>query len=86
MNSGTISKEIFGAAVVSRTLDNLNNTRNRPAPIDKESFGAAVVSQTLDNLNNNSSTYVSGADYQFQKDVLAAAYNGKGTIVDTNAD
>ena len=85
MNSGIISKEAFGAAVVSQTLNNLNNTQNRPAPVDKESFGAAVVSQTLDNLNNNSSTY-NGADYQFQKDVLSAAYNGKGTIVDTNAD
>ncbi len=84
MNSGAISKEAFGAAVVSQTLDNLNNTQNKPAPVDKESFGAAVVSQTLDNLNNNSATSVSGADYQFQKDVLSAAYSGKGTIVDVN--
>ncbi len=81
-SSQSISKEAFGAQVVTATLDKLNNSQKQPAPVDKESFGAAVVSQTLDNLNSSKSTAVSGADYEFQKDVLSAAYEGKGTIID----
>lgn len=81
MNSSqSISKEMFGAQVVTATLGKLNNSP--PAPTDKHSREAAVISQTLDNLNNSKSTSVSSADYEFQKEVLAAAYEGKGTIVD----
>ncbi len=82
-SSQSISKEMFGAQVVTATLDKLNKSQKQPAPVDKASAEAAVVSQTLDNLNNSKPTEVSGADYNFQKDVLSAAYEGKGTLVDS---
>lgn len=91
-----IQKQAFGAAVVSKTMDYMNNFSGSrgasfsAAPVDKQTFGAAVVSRTLDTLNsgqgythrNQHANQLSGADYGFQKDVLGAYMAGKGTIAD----
>ncbi len=98
MNTGNTSGistgmdgQTFGAAVVSKTLDTMNNVSFSPAPTDASTFGAAVVSKTLDYMNsgslggNASFGASSGMDssFDFQMSVLSPAYTGKGTILDS---
>lgn len=82
MPIGPIDQQTFGAAVVTKTLDYMNNARSTPAPVDGRSFGAAVVSKTLDYMNSpQPSGPNNAADYDFQKSVLSGAMAMKGGIV-----
>lgn len=84
----TLDRQTFGAAVVSKTLDYMNNTSSgtTPAPTDKESFGAAVVSKTLDYMNSSdhhhSAKNAMEHSYDFNKDVLGGHYSAVGALVD----
>jgi hypothetical protein len=52
-----MNRQTFGAQVVSKTLDYLNNSAGPGASlasVDKQSFGAAVVAKTLDYMNSGS--------------------------------
>lgn len=70
----SLGDQLFGARVVSKTLDTLNNTSGMTAvPTDRQTFGAAVVGKTLDTMNANPPGGASDAGYGFQKDVLGAA-------------
>ena len=96
-----MNRETFGAQVVSKTLEFLNNSggsgggfdsSGRFAPVDKQTFGASVVSQTLNNMNSGNGFGGSkgfggsvGSDFGFQTSVLGAAFAGKGTIADMTA-
>ncbi|GAB7022600.1 hypothetical protein [Salidesulfovibrio brasiliensis] len=76
-------KQLFGAQVVSKTLDYMNNYGGAAsaAPFDKQTFGAAVVSKTLDYMNSGGTGMDrSSQSYDFQKSVLSAAYNPVGAI------
>lgn len=80
----SIGKQVFGAEVVSKTLDYMNNSGSSAragAITDKQSFGAAVVSGTLDTMNSGAMGGGKNNDYEFQKDVLAAGMIGKGGMV-----
>ena len=79
-------RETFGAAVVSETLDIMNNTGSGSsmAPVDKASAEASLVSKTLDNMNSGSSSGDNtgmAQSYDFQTDVLGAY--AKGALVNT---
>ena len=77
-------QKTFGAAVVSETLDIMNNSGNTPAPVDKSSAEASLVSKTMDYMNSGSSSGDSagmGQSYDFQTDVLGAY--AKGSVINT---
>jgi len=81
MAIGGLGDQTFGAAVVSETLDIMNNSGGGSsfAPVDKESAEGALVSKTLDYMNSGpSSGDPTGMDqsYDFQKDVLGAYATG----------
>lgn len=83
---GITDRNTFGAAVVAKTLDYMNNASSGPAPFDKQTFGAAVVSKTMDYMNaggpsRNRNQFGMEQTYQFGKDILSA-YTGKGAIAD----
>jgi hypothetical protein len=86
-SSANYGSDTFGAQVVSKTLDYMNNqgSGNEFAITDKQSFGAAVVSKTLDYMNSSTSY---GSDmsqtYDFSKSVLSGYMAGKGAITDYN--
>ncbi len=86
---GITERQAIGAEVVTKTLDTMNGMSGKsssPAPVDRETAGAAVVSKTLDYLNAGKKPSGStGADYDFQKSVLGAAYSGKGALVDVDS-
>ena len=63
--SGQVSREVFGAQIISKTLDQMNSSS---AGFGGYGYGASV------GLTNN-------ADYNFQTSVLNAAYSGIGTFV-----
>ncbi len=50
-------------------------------PMDSDTFGAQLVTQTLDTMNQDPFGSGSNNSYQFQKDVLSAAYSGAGALV-----
>jgi len=79
-------KQLFGARVVSKTLDYLINSGGSmmgPAPFDKQTFGAAVVSGTLDTMNaGNSMQERMSQSFGFQKSVLSSALNPVGALTD----
>ncbi|HDQ40032.1 MAG TPA: hypothetical protein ENN39_03255 [Desulfonatronum sp.] len=86
---GTMAREMnrqtFGAQVVARTLDTMNNAGPSAVPTDKQSFGAAVVSKTMDYMNSEPGK--SGMDdmsqtYNFAKDVLGTYAAGRGALAD----
>lgn len=81
----SIGKQVFGAEVVSKTLDYLNKSDSSGgfgAVTDKQTFVAAVVSGTLNAMNSGSlGGGGNSSDYGFQKDVLAAGALGKGGMV-----
>lgn len=79
-------RDTFGAAVVSETLDIMNNTGSgsSPAPVDKETAEASLVSKTLDYMNSGSSSSDPAGmaqSYDFQTDVLGAY--AKGNLINT---
>ncbi|WP_319466220.1 hypothetical protein [uncultured Pseudodesulfovibrio sp.] len=79
-------RQTFGAAVVSETLDIMNNTGNgsSPAPVDKASAEGALVSKTLDYMNSGSTSGDKtgmAQSYDFQTNVLGAY--AKGTLINT---
>lgn len=86
-----MDKQIFGAQVVSKTLDYMNNSSGGGfAPVDKQTFGAAVVSKTLDYMNSGSMGGAGSAGgmsqtYNFSKDVLGAYTSGIGALADLSA-
>ncbi|QGY41541.1 hypothetical protein GM415_15905 [Pseudodesulfovibrio cashew] len=85
-NPAPFDQQTFGAAVVSETLDIMNNTGSgsTPAPVDKESAEAAVVATTLNYMNSGSSSSDPAGmaqSYDFQTDVLGAY--AKGNLVNT---
>lgn len=78
-------QETFGAAVVSETLDYMNNSGNGSslAPVDKVSTEASLVSKTLDYMNPGSSSDDKtgmAQSYDFQTSVLGG--HAKGIVVD----
>ncbi len=79
-------QQTFGAAVVSETLDIMNNSGSGSsmAPVDRASAEGALVSKTLDYMNSGSSSGDKtgmAQSYDFQTDVLGAY--AKGSIVNT---
>jgi hypothetical protein len=85
---GMQNRSNFGAAVVEKTMDNLNNASGSSfAPVDKQTFGAAVVNKTFEYMNNGPGGAKGGfgdmsQTYDFAKNVLGAYATGKGTIAD----
>lgn len=77
-------QQTFGAAVVSETLDIMNDSGSGSsfAPVDKASTEAALVSKTLDYMNSGSSSDKTGMaqSYDFQTSVLGA--HAKGVVID----
>ena len=79
-------QQTFGAAVVSETLDNMNNSGSGSsfAPVDKASAEGALVSKTLDYMNSGSSSGDAtgmAQSYDFQTDVLGSY--AKGSIINS---
>lgn len=71
--------QLFGAAVVSKTMDYMNKTPSQDlAPVDRESFGAAVVSKTFDYMNAKPTNSLNNS-YSFQNDVISGYISGKIT-------
>jgi len=84
--SSPFDQDTFGAAVVSKTLDYMNNSGSgsTPAPVDQSSAEAALVSKTLDYMNPGSSSNDKtgmAQSYDFQTNVLGA--HAKGVVVDS---
>ncbi len=85
-SSSGYGSDLFGAQVVSKTLDYMNNQGSGSdyAITDKQSFGAAVVSKTLDYMNSGGSS--GGSDmaqtYDFNKSVLSGYMSGIGQFAD----
>jgi hypothetical protein len=80
-----MNRQTFGAQVVTKTLDTMNNAGPSMAPTDKQSFGAAVVSKTMDYMNSEpgkSSMSDMSQTYGFAKDVLGAYATGRGALAD----
>nr|WP_321514497.1 hypothetical protein [uncultured Pseudodesulfovibrio sp.] len=83
--SSPFDQQTFGAAVVSETLDYMNNTGSGSsfAPVDKVSAEASLVSKTLDYMNPGSSSADKtgmAQSYDFQTSVLSA--HAKGVVID----
>ncbi|XXJ19334.1 hypothetical protein ACR42D_07240 [Desulfovibrio caledoniensis] len=77
-------QQTFGAAVVSETLDYMNDSGPSPAPVDKVSAEASLVSKTLDYMNPGTSTADKAGlaqSYNFQTDVLGPY--AKGAVINT---
>lgn len=77
--SPIMDRQTFGAAVVTKTLDYMNNSPgNSFAPVDRQTFGAAVVSKTLDYMNSGGGGGQGdmAQTYDFSSKVLGAVYNG----------
>ncbi len=85
---GMQNRSNFGAAVVEKTMDTLNNASGSSfAPVDKQTFGAAVVDKTFEYMNSGPSNAKGGfgnmnQTYDFAKNVLSAHATGKGAIAD----
>lgn len=81
--AAALNKQAFGAAVVSKTLDHMNNAGPSTAPVDAQSFGAAVVGKTMDYMNSGKGSGASSMSqtYDFAKDVLSAYAVGQGALV-----
>jgi len=83
--SSPFDQQAFGAAVVSKTLDNMNDAGSGSdlMPVDKASTEGALVSKTLDYMNSGSSSADKtgmAQSYGFQTSVLGA--HAKGVVVD----
>jgi hypothetical protein len=84
----TRDRQMFGAQVVSKTMDYMNNQSgsSSQAPVDGQTFGAAVVSKTMDYMNSgdNSGNGMSDMNqtYDFAKSVLSGYANGRGALAD----
>jgi hypothetical protein len=83
-----MARQEFGAQVVAKTLDVMNNTSSSNMPItDKQSFGAAVVGKTLDYMNSPTSGQSADAGmsqtYDFSKSVLGSYTGGPQMMQDT---
>lgn len=77
-------QQTFGAAVVSETLDYMNDSGSSYAPVDKTSAEASLVSKTFDYMNSGSSSSDKSGmaqSYDFQTDVLGA--HAKGKVIDS---
>ena len=82
--SSPFDQSTFGAAVVSKTLDYMNNSGSGSnfAPVDKASAEASLVSKTMDYMNSGSSSGDQtgmAQSYDFQTSVLGAF--AKGSII-----
>ncbi len=83
-----MQRQEFGAKVVAKTLDVMNDTSSSNMPItDKQSFGAAVVGKTLDYMNSPGPGSPGGAGdggmaqtYDFSKSVLGAYAGGSDAL------
>lgn len=83
-------RQTFGAAVVTETMNTMNNAnQNRfqgaAAPMDKETVGASVVSQTLNTMNYGSPSGLMdpvSQSYDFNSQVLGS-YAGLGVVVNS---
>lgn len=88
---GMQSRSNFGAAVVERTMNNLNNSSGfSSAPVDNQTFGAAVVNKTFEYMNTGpgggkGSFGDMSQTYDFAKNVLGAYATGKGAIANITA-
>ena len=83
--STPFDQDTFGAAVVSKTLDYMNDSGSGSglAPVDKASTEASLVSKTLDYMNPGSSSADKtgmAQSYDFQTSVLGG--HAKGIVVD----
>lgn len=68
-------------------LNALDQTSLQAAALSAERIGSEIITQTLDALN--APTYGKSSDamsqtYNLSKNVLGAAYEGKGTILDSS--
>lgn len=79
-----MDKQAFGAAVVAKTLDYLNDQGSSGldmVPTDKQTFGAAVVTKTLDYMNSGHARDNGMAQsYDFQKSVLGGHADALGAL------
>ena len=81
-------RQTFGAAVVSETLNTMNNTNrnmsmNAFAPMDKDTVGESVVSQTLNTMKYGSPNGLMdpvSQSYDFNQQVLGS-HAGLGIMV-----
>ncbi|WP_272700669.1 hypothetical protein [Desulfovibrio sp. Fe33] len=76
-------RQTFGAAVVSETLDYMNDSGPSFAPVDKTTAEASLVSKTLDYINPGPSSEDKAGlaqSYNFQTDVLGPY--AKGAVID----
>lgn len=81
--SGISDSAVYGAQVVSKTLDYLNGGSSYgtcDGGYDAQTVGASVVSKTLDYMNNGGTKNAVTNSYNFNKDVLGAYYLGKGAV------
>lgn len=82
-----LDRQLFGAEVVSKTLNNLNGDfgSSSMSPVDRQSFGAAVVDNTLKLMNSGTGASNMGGmsqTYNFAKDVLGGYMSGVGALTD----
>lgn len=67
--TGSVGRDVVGAQIITKTLDTLNG-------LGPSSFAYNLGLRPMTGVSNT-------ADYQFQTDVLNAAYSGIGTFVNT---
>lgn len=83
-----MDRQMFGAQVVSKTMDYMNNQSgsSSPGPVDGQTFGAAVVNKTMDYMNSGGNNAGGMSDmnqtYDFTKSVLSGYANGRGALAD----
>ena len=73
-------RQAFGALVIAKTMDLLQEGPKDVIPVDKATFGMEVLNKTLAKLNSGLA-YRHGmhSSYEFQMDVLSPTYTGQGT-------
>ncbi|THB70848.1 MAG: hypothetical protein D6E12_02050 [Desulfovibrio sp.] len=79
---GVLDQQTFGAQVVTKTMDYMNQqpSGGSLAPVDQETAGASLVTKTLDYMNSPSLGMGSvNTDYGFQTTVLSA-YGMSGAL------
>lgn len=84
MAQEAMRNQTFGAGVVGRTLDALNNAGPTATPVDGQTFGAAVVNKTLDYMHSGNRPGMNDMSqtYDFVKGVLGAHAAGRGALAD----
>lgn len=88
LNAGSsVAPDAATAQINTKTMESMTSTPTESMQAtrgtDPQTVNAQIVSNTLNALNESSQAQ--STDFQFQTQVLGAAYTGKGSIVDVNA-